>query len=395
MDRLPRLFEAIRGGSLAGWLFYNQHHHDEIADRILGIDRLAANTRPWLCLCSARGDTVKLVPAVEPGILDRVPGRTVVYRGREEFDAKLAGIGRDASGPGAPWAADFSDRFPRLSFLDHGFALRAEAAGFRLASADELIPAVLSLLSDEELSSHEEAARALRGIVDVVWERIASSFRGGKKTIREGDVHGWIMELFERHNLETDGPLIVGAGRNTSLPHYFPGEAGEKLERGRVVQLDMWGKLKRPDAVYADISWSGFLGSSPPAEVERAFRAVREARDGAVAFIAGKLERGETVTGAEADACAEESLTAAGYGGAIRHRTGHSIDAEVHGFGVNLDSREFPDTRPLAERTCFSVEPGVYLDDFGIRSEIDVYIKNERPVISGGTPQRELLLLQE
>jgi Xaa-Pro dipeptidase len=395
MDRFPRLLEAIRREPLAGWLFYNQHHHDEIADRILGVEARAANTRPWLCLCSARGNAVKLVPAVEPGVLDHLPGRTVVYRGREEFAARLAELGRGSSGAGGPWAADFSARFPRLSFLDHGFALQAEAAGFRLASADGLIPAVLSVLSAEELESHELAARALRAIVETVWERIASSFSGKKKTIREGDVHGWIVELFERHDLETDGPLIVGAGRNTSLPHYFPGRAGEKLEPGRVVQLDIWGKLKRPDAVYADISWSGFLGASPPAEVERAFRAVCEARDRTVAFIAGKLERGETVSGAEADARAEESLAAAGYGDWIRHRTGHSIDAEVHGFGVNLDAREFPDDRPLAEGTCFSVEPGVYLPDFGIRSEIDVYIKNERPVISGGTPQHEFLLLKE
>ncbi len=394
MDRFPGLLQAIRRESLAGWLFYNQHHHDEIADRILGVPERDANTRPWPYLCPAQGEAVKLVAAVEPDILRRLPGRTIVYRGLEELAARLTEIGRTAGSAG-PWAAHWSERFPRLSFLDHGMARRLEAAGFRLASADGLIPEVLSVLSDGEIASHEEAGRALREIIGAAWERIASSLTEKKKTIREGDVHGWIMELFARYGLETDGPLIVGAGRNTSLPHYFPGDAGDPLKPGQVVQLDIWGKLKRPDSVYADISWVGFLGAKPPAEVERAFEAVREARDKTVALIAGKLGRGETVTGAEADACAEASLAAAGYAEAIRHRTGHSIDSEVHGFGVNLDSREFPDDRPLAEGTCFSVEPGVYLGEFGIRSEIDVYIKKGRPVISGGTPQREFLIINE
>jgi Xaa-Pro dipeptidase len=395
MFQLERLTEAIRRESFAGWLFYNQHHHDEIADRILEVPRAATNTRPWVYLCFARDEPVKLVHVIEESILSHLPGRTVVYRGREEFTARLAELGGAAAASRGRWGADFSSRFPRLSFLDHGFALLLENLGFVLESADGLIPAALSILTDEALASHEEAARALREIVRRVWERIVSSFLGGKKKIYEGDVHGWIMELFERFDLETDGPLIVGAGRNTTLPHYTPQGRGDELKHGQVVQLDIWGKLKRPGSVYADISWPGVLEAAAAPEVERVFRAVIEARDRTVALVAERFTRRQPVSGAEADDCAEAVLTAAGYGDRIRHRTGHSIDAEVHGFGVNLDSREFPDSRPLAEGTCFSVEPGIYLDDFGIRSEIDVYIKNERPVISGGPPQSGLLLLKE
>jgi Xaa-Pro dipeptidase len=395
MFRYQRLLDAIRRESLAGWLFYNQHHHDEIADRILAVDKRAVNTRPWVYLCFARGEPVKLVHVIEANILDHLPGRTIVYHGREEFTARLAELGGAAAGTKGHWGADFSERFPRLSFLDHGFAHMLQNLGFILQSAETLIPAVLSELSDEEIASHEEASRALHAVIGLVWERIEAAIGAGQGPIGEGDVHGWIMELFNKYNLETDGPLIVGAGKNTSLPHYFPQGKGETLARGQVVQLDIWGKLKAPGAIYADISWVGVLDRAAHDNVARAFRAVCEARDRTVELIADNLARGEQVSGAAADQCAEASLVAAGYGDFIRHRTGHSIDTEVHGFGINLDSREFPDARPLANGSCFSVEPGVYLGDFGIRSEIFFYKKNQRPVISGGAPQRELLLLKE
>jgi Xaa-Pro aminopeptidase len=157
------------------------------------------------------------------------------------------------------------------------------------------------------------------------------------------------------------------------------------------VQLDIWGKKRQENAIYADISWVGFLGAQPPRDVERVWEAVRDARDLAVVFVGQCLSRGEPVTGAQVDRQVEAKLAAAGFGEYIRHRTGHAIDTAVHGFGINLDSKEFPDERPLLEGACFSVEPGLYLSEFGVRSEIDVYIQNNIPVISGGMPQDKIL----
>ena len=392
MFRLDRIREAIRGERLAGWLFYNHLHRDRIADRILDLPPDAVNTRPWLYLVPAAGEPEKIVHAVEASILDHLPGGTTVYRGREEF---LARVKSAAAGTAGRWGAGFSRDFPRYSTLDHGTALRLEALGLELAAADNLILHTLSVLDAEELRSHEEAGRDLYRIIGLVWERIGRHVIRDGMILGEGEVLAWIMDLFDECGLETDGPLIVGAGRNTRLPHYFPQGKGEPLRPGQVIQLDIWGKKRTPGAVYADISWSGVLAPVAPEPVSRVFAAVIRARDAAVALLEERLARGQTVSGAEVDEAATASLLEAGFGAFIRHRTGHSIDAEVHGFGVNIDAVEQPDRRPLREGSCFSVEPGVYLDDFGIRTEIDVYIKSGRPVISGGVPQNGLLLAKE
>jgi Xaa-Pro dipeptidase len=391
MFNLERIRRAIRGEHLNGWLFYNRLHNDRIADRILDIPADAVNTRPWLYLVPAEGEPVRLVHAVEDDILDRLPGGKIVYRGREEWRARV----KEAASGGGRWGAGFSLDFPRYSTLDHGTALELSALGLRLASADNLILNTLSVLNDEELHSHEQACRDLHLTVERVWERIVSAVMGRGQPLYEGDVLAWIMELFDEYGLETDGPLIVGAGRHTRLPHYFPEGRGDPLLPGQVIQLDIWGRKRIPGSIFADISWSGVLAPTAPEAAVRAFQAVCRARDAAVSFLKERLAAGGQASGAEVDRTAVASLVASGFGQFIRHRTGHSIDTEVHGSGVNIDAVEQPDHRPLREGSCFSVEPGVYLDDFGVRTEIDVYIKSGRPVISGGVPQRELLLVKE
>ena len=157
------------------------------------------------------------------------------------------------------------------------------------------------------------------------------------------------------------------------------------------MQLDLWAKEKKPGAVYADISWVGILGTRTPPRVEAAFRTVVEAREVALRFIEETLSDGQSVSGEQVDRQVRAFLEHSGYGEYLRHRTGHAIGEEVHGFGVNLDSIEFPDPRLLLEGSCFSIEPGLYLDRFGLRSEINVYISSGKPVVSGKKPQFELL----
>ncbi|MBN1523675.1 MAG: aminopeptidase P family protein [Spirochaetales bacterium] len=387
MISTEKLITAIRQEHLGGWLFYNLNHHDPLADKILGIPFHASNTRPWIYILRADSTAVKIVHQIEPEILAHLAGETVLYSGRQAMEKILAPL----SGHKKPFALNFSVEFPKLSFIDHGTFLWLASLGWNLVSSQQLILLSMSTLSADEIASHEAAGMSLYAIVHNVWKRIADAFTSGDSGLYEGTVLGWVMEEFSRHNLETELPLIIGTGKNTTKPHYSPDGKGDRLKPGQVLQIDIWGKKKEAGAIYADISWVGFLGRDIPAKEQEVFRVIRDARDAVIRLAADRFAAGLPVSGAELDAKADEFIRIAGFGEYIKHRTGHSIDTDVHGTGINIDSREFPDTRQLAEGCCFSVEPGLYLEEFGMRTEIDVYIKNSVPVISGAKPQQTLL----
>ncbi|MBN1686248.1 MAG: aminopeptidase P family protein [Spirochaetales bacterium] len=278
-----------------------------------------------------------------------------------------------------------------ISYLDHGMAMNLTNAGINLVSSATLIQRLMSLLDEKMIHSHENAAAHLYAIVGSVWTRIRDTFPSA--SITEGEIQRWILDEFEARGLETDHPPIVAAGPHTADPHYAPAEGGAQLEKGSVLQFDIWAKL--PGGIFADISWVGVLAAEAPAEVEKAFACVAAARDGCVDFINSRLSAHTPVEGREVDQHVRDIIRERGYGRFIKHRTGHSIDLQCHGSGVNLDSIEFPDSRQLLEGSCFSVEPGIYTDTFGLRTEIDVYIKDGRAVISGGQPQSRILTLTD
>ena len=237
-------------------------------------------------------------------------------------------------------------------------------------------------LDDEGRRSHEAAAKVLYAAVASAWKRITGGFRDGR-VITEGDAQEWILQSIEAAGLVTDSPPIVGAGRHTSDPHFSVDGRGAALERGDTVQFDLWGKETGPGAVFADISWVGVCARSPAPLQRKVFEAVRDAREAAVSLLQRRLAAGTPVTGAEADEAAREVLIRRGLSHGIRHRTGHSIGERVHGYGVNLDSVEFPDERALTEGACFSIEPGIYLEEMGMRTEIDCIIHSGSLLITG------------
>jgi len=282
-----------------------------------------------------------------------------------------------------------------ISYLDHGGARLLEECGFRLQSSSDLIQRFLGILDEEGIRSHEEASRKLCRIVAEVWDGIRRQMAAGT-VLWETTVQGWILEGLRRYGLRTESPPLVAAGRNTGDPHYSPKggpEGGAVLKAGEVLQLDLWGCLPGQGTVYADISWVGVLTGQPAEEQRRLFAAVAAARDHGLAFIAEGLAQGREIRGMEVDQRVRAFLREAGYGSGLRHRTGHAIDAQLHGYGVNLDCVEFPDPRRILEGSCFSIEPGIYLPEQGMRSEIDVYILGGKPVVSGGSgaAQTELL----
>ena len=387
--RLELARAAVRRSGCAGWLFYNVYHRDQIADAVFGIGADTSNTRPWLALIRADGQVLKLVHEIEAGALDHVEGTTYRYASRARFAELLPCV----ASPGSVLAAQCSPTLPRLSTLDHGTAGLLERAGFTLQPSEDLVQWTLGSLSGAQLASHDRAAQALHRIVADSWQRLARACAAGRQ-VTEGEVRDGILAAFAERGLITDHAPIAAFGAHSADPHYSASGAGAVLDPGAVVQLDLWCKEPEPGAIYADISWAGVAASRPTARQRQVFEAVRAARERAVTFLAGAAAAGRTVSGSDVDRACRQELADRGLISAVRHRTGHSIDTDLHGSGVNLDSFEFPDDRPVTEGACFSVEPGVYFpDDFGMRTEIDVSIRSGRPTASGGPAQQALLTL--
>jgi Xaa-Pro dipeptidase len=381
--------KAIREAGLHGWLFYNAFHRDEISDLLMDVSPQGMNSRPWACLVRPEGPPVKVVHAIEAGILDHLPGQSMRYVARAEFTAALS----RALPPGSRAAAQFSSRFPVCSFLDHGTALLLQQSGVILVPSDDLIVSSLGTLDDQGVSSIQRAAAILHRAVEAAWERLSSEVRAGR-TVREGDVQAWLSSFVGERGLDPGGPLLVAAAAGSADPHYMPAAGGRPLKPGDVVQFDIWGKEHAPGAVFGDISWVGVLAPRPSDLAQRVFDAVVAAREAALELISRRLADRVPVSGADVDRAARREIENRGLASGLRHRTGHSIGGRVHGFGVNLDSVEFPDDRLLREGSCFSVEPGVYLEEFGMRTEVDVVISKGRLAVCGGERQRSLLLVK-
>jgi Xaa-Pro dipeptidase len=388
MFDLHRLQKAIREENLSAWLFYGHFHRDEIADLILEVPANRTNTRPWICLIPAQGGPVKIVHRIEASILGHIPGATLDYATREEYVHAL----RQALPARGRVGADFSATIPVGSFLDHGTATLLISLGVELAPSEGLVARSLGALSEEGRRTHEAAANVLYGAITDAWAEVKRSFRE-EREITEGAVRDLLSKTLAAARLESDGPPIVGAGVHTADPHFSVEGAGDRLAPGDVVQFDIWAKYMTPGAVYADISWIGVCAARPSVEQQRTFDAVVAAREAAVSLLQCRFAEGAPVTGAAVDRAAREVLIERGFGAEIQHRTGHSIGMRVHGYGVNLDSVEFPDERVLVDGACFSIEPGVYREDFGMRTEIDCVIADGRPLITGRDRQRTLLVL--
>jgi Xaa-Pro aminopeptidase len=384
-SELDRIQEAIRREKLDGWLFCNFHHRDRLADEILHINRDDTNSRLWVYAVPAEGEPTGIINAVEPNILDKLPGQKRVYFGRDEFLAILKPLG------GKRWGVHVSDTLIMVSYLDRGTAAVLESAGLELASAAGLVQRFKGLLDGEGIASHERAAAALYDIIEQTWETARKAYVD-KKPLSEGDLLQVMTTAIEGRGLITDHAPIIAAGANAGNPHYKSTGAGAPIRDGDVVQFDLWAKEKAPGAIYADIAWVGVFAPAPSAEQERTFKELVSVRESVYEHIAGELAAGRTISGAMADAKARAALVSLGYRSAMKHRTGHGIDTQCHGSGVNIDSWEFPDPRPILEGSCFSLEPGIYFPNFGMRTEVNVYIKASRAIISQGDRRQFSLL---
>ena len=380
-----KMLEAIRNEGLDGWLFYNFHHRDSLADDILGLEVGTTNSRPWLYVVTKDREPVKIVHSIEEHILDTLPGEIFVYSGKEAFQRAVKQFS------GKILAAHMDENLPVISFMDAGTAQNLIKQGIRLVSAASLIQRLKGLLSEEDMDSHNRAAIGLYEIVEIVWNRTSEHFYNSQP-LYEGDLQALILEEMNNRNLITDHPPIVASGAHAGDPHYETVGKGSMIRQGELIQFDLWAKESGKRAIYADISWVGFYGRAIPHHVDTLFHDLVDSRELAIEFITAELKQNQRPSGASIDREVRNFLISKGYGPALKHRTGHGIDTECHGSGVNIDSIEFPDERLILDGSCFSIEPGIYFDEFGFRTEIDIYIRQNQVCISGKERQFSLLV---
>ena len=376
---IATLQAALAEEGLDGWLFYDFRGSDPIGRRILGVgERLA--TRRWFYCVPARGEPRGLVSAVEPGALAGLPGKMRIYRTWEELQGGLAAI---LSGLGR-LAMQYSPRgeVPYVSLVDAGTVELVRAAGVEVCSSADLVQRVEAVWTAAQYASHQRAATVVRGLVDAAFAEIATRCCAGRPA-REGDIQRFLLDGFAARGLLTHHPPIVAADVHSADPHFeTPASGGAPLDEGTFVLIDLWAK--EPTGVYADITWTGFVGDAVPPRHAAVFEVVRAARDAGVAAIQESTAVGRTLRGRDLDGVVRGVIEAAGYGAQFVHRTGHSIGVDVHGTGANIDGFETPDSRRLLPGTCFSIEPGIYLPgEFGVRSELNVFVDEGKAVVTG------------
>jgi Xaa-Pro aminopeptidase len=374
--------KALTEAGLDGWLFYQFHDLDPMADRILRLPEGAMGTRRWFYWVPATGEPVRLVHAIEAGALDVVPGTKVLYVGWRQLEESLNKILARMKRVAMQYSPESA--VPYISRVDAGTVELVRSCGPEVVSSADLVQAFEAVLDDEQERSHLEASRILPKIVMEAFDEVAHAVRDGKPK-DERQIQQFIMQRFADHDMTTYHPPIVAVDAHSGDPHFEVPESGSApIQEGSFLLMDIWAKFKTPRSIYADITWTGFVGNEVPGRHARIFDIVRRARLAAQEFIFSAFDEGRAIRGCEADDVCRAVVREAGYEERFLHRTGHSIGEEVHGNGANVDNLETRDERLLLPRTCFSIEPGIYLDEFGVRSEVNMYIHADgRAVVSG------------
>ncbi len=379
----------LRAAKLDGWLFYDFRGRDPIALRILDLPP-GMRTRRWFYFIPAKGNPQKLVHKIETHSLAALPGKTSYFSAHDELTGNLKKI----LGRAKTVAMQYSPKnaIPYVSMVDAGTIELVRSTGVKIVTSADLVQKFEACWTPAQLESHLAAGRAIDAIVKGAFAFAGKSVRE-KSPITEYDLQQWILARFAEAGIETEEGPDVAVNANASDPHYGPSkEHSSQIKEGDLLLLDVWGKQKTPGSVYYDITWIGYLGAKVPEKYAKVFNVVREARDRGVELILSSIRAGKPLQGWQVDKATRAVIEKAGYGKYFFHRTGHNIGQSVHGNGVNMDGSETRDERHLIPKTCNSVEPGIYLPDFGIRSEVDVYI-DEREARVTGAVQTEILPL--
>jgi Xaa-Pro aminopeptidase len=381
---------ALQREGIDGWLLYDFRGLNVLARRVIALPADKFLSRRWFYFIPARGEPQKLVHRIESGALDHVPGAATVYLRWQELEA---GVGKLLAGAKRV-ALEYVPRNanPYVSRVDAGTVELVRSFGVELVPSGDLIQQFEAVWDDEQWQLHLSAAQHTASAFPSAFAFIAEQVQT-KGRVRETAVVQHILDHFARHNLFTDHPPIVGEGPHSGDPHYAPGpDHDADIQAGSFVLIDLWGKLNVPRAVYSDLTWTGYVGTEVPDQYERIFQIVAAARDAAIATVRTAFAAGQPLQGWQVDQAARAVIEQAGYGEFFCHRTGHSIGQETHGNGANMDNLETHETRRVLPGTCFSIEPGIYLPEFGIRSETNVFVDRTGQVqVTGGPLQTSVV----
>lgn len=386
---LEAIQAALRESALDGWLFYDHHHRDPIAAHILGLDERAHITRRWYYFIPAAGEPRKLVHRIEQGRLDRLPGSKGMYSSWQELaaglEAMLAGNRRIAM------QYSPNNDIMYISMVDAGTVEFLRGLGKEIVSSADLVSQFEAVLSEEQMASHAAAQRAIDSLLAEGWREMGRRLRpasGGASSLTEFDHVQWLSEAMRREGLVWENGPNVSANANSSDSHYEPtAERSAPIREGDFILIDIWGRLDKPGSVFYDITWTGVVGREPTEREQLVFTTVRNARDAAIAAVESAFAESRTIRGFEADDAARAVIRAAGFGEFFTHRTGHNIAHELHGPGAHLDNLESHDQRRILPHSCFSVEPGIYLPEFGVRSEVNMLTAPGKAWVTGRIQQ--------
>jgi Xaa-Pro aminopeptidase len=392
MFDLRAVQSAIRQLSFDGWLLYDFRGLNLLARRVLGFDEGIFLSRRWFYFIPARGEPRKLVHRIEPHALDKWPGSPQVYLRWQELEAGVKALVHGSRKVAMEYVPRNAN--PYVSRVDAGTVELVKSFGIDVLPSGDLIQLFEACWDDEQWAMHLEAARhtdsAYGAAFSFIGERIRKS-----GSVLESQVQQCIMDHFKANGLVTDHPPICAVNAHSGDPHYATTpQSDTPIRPGDFVLIDLWAKLDKPRAVYSDLTRTGFVGKEVPAKYTKIFNIVAQARDAAIACVQDAFKNGRPLQGWQVDQAARDVIDKAGYGEYFCHRTGHSIGQETHGNGANMDNLETHEERRVLPRTCFSVEPGIYLPEFGVRSEVNVFVDAGNKVhVTGGERQTAVVAI--
>jgi Xaa-Pro aminopeptidase len=384
---LQAIQAALRDAGHDGWLFYDHHHRDPIGERILGLDPKAHITRRWYYFVPAMGEPRKLVHRVEQGRLDALPGTKGLYSSWQELAAGLEAMLGDARLLAMQYSPNNAIMY--VSMVDAGTIEFLRGLGKQIVSSADLVSQFEAVLTVEQIATHTVAQQAIDKILAEGWKEIGRRLRPPSSShhnegLTEFDHVQWLSKAMEREGLVWENGPNVSVNANASDSHYEPtADRSAPIKDGDFVLIDIWGRMNAPNSVFYDITWTGVVGREPTAREQLVFETVRNARDAAIAAVEAAFAKGPAISGYEADDAARGVIRKAGFGEYFTHRTGHNIATDLHGPGAHLDNLETHDERLLLPNTCFSVEPGIYLPEFGVRSEVDMMTSATKAWVTG------------
>jgi len=390
MFELIKVQAALDQFSLDGWLFYDFRGNNVLTRRILDIPDEAMGTRRFFYFVPRLGQPVKLVHRIESEALDHLPGEKIVYLKWQELEAGIETILRDSKSI----AMEYSPRNanPYISRIDAGTVELVRESVDSIVPSGDLVQLFEAVWDAGQWDLHQRAGVETDKAFDIAWKFIADQIRE-RGSVDESAVSDVIMEHFNQTGLTTYHPPIVAQEANSGDPHYETGTGSDTtIREGDFVLIDLWAKLDVPRAVYSDMTRVGFAGQNVPETYAKIFQIVAEARDAAISLVEQAFELGTSLQGWEVDQACRDVIDQAGYGSYFVHRTGHSIGQETHGNGANMDNLETHEERLVLPQTCFSIEPGIYLPEFGVRSEVNIFVDEDHQVhVTAGKRQTEIL----